>query len=113
MFLGLKTLSWQFSFSGSDTFISYQKSLRENFVFHSNLSIKQKVVTKFPKFYQKRCEKYLSSPPKFLSTVASQFIWYCEYIKIDNKTIIYYCYFSQNNLNHIGDHFKNNGNMKG
>ena len=59
----------------------------------------------------KRWGKYLSSPPKVLSAVASQFIWYNEYIKIDNNTI-YNCYFSQKNLNHIGDLFENNGKMK-
>ena len=67
--------------------------LGKNFVFHSNLSIKQKVVKKFPKFYQEflaRWGKYLPSPPKVLSAVASQFIWYNEYIKIDNNTI-YHC----------------------
>ena len=49
--------------------------------------------------------------PKVLSTFASQFIWYNEYIKIVNNTI-YYCYFSQKNLNHIGDLFENNGMMR-
>ena len=62
----------------------------KNFVFHSNLSIKQKVVKKFPKFYLEiltRWGKYLSSLPKVLSAVASQFIWYNKCIKIDNDTI--------------------------
>ena len=88
--------------------------LGKNFVFHSNLSIKQKVVKKFPKFYQEflaRWGKYLPSPPKVLSAVASQFIWYNEYIKIDNNTI-YHCYFSQKSLNNIGDLFENNGKMR-
>ena len=88
--------------------------LGKNFVFHSNLSIKQNVVKKFPKFYQEiltRWGKYLSSPPNVLSAVASQFIWYNEYIKIDNNTI-YNCYFSQKNLNHIGDLFENNGKIR-
>ena len=83
--------------------------LRKNVVFYSNLNITQKVVKKFPKFCQKifrSWEKYLSSPTKFLSVVASQFIWYNKYIKIGNKTI--YCYyFSQKNLNHVGDIFEN------
>ena len=88
--------------------------LAKNFVFHSNLSIKQKVVKKFPKFYQEiltRWAKYLSSPQKVLSAPASQFIWYNEDIKIDNNTI-YHCYFSQKNLNHIDDLFENNGKMR-
>ena len=44
----------------------------KNFVFHSNLSIKQKPVKKFPKSYQeilKRWGKYLSSPPNVLSAL--------------------------------------------
>ena len=54
---------------------------------------------------------YLSSPPKVLSAVASQFIWYNEYIKFDNNTI-YTCYFSHKNLNQIGGLFENNGKMR-
>ena len=67
----------------------------KNFVFHPNLSIKQTFVKKFPKFYQeilKRWGKYLSCPPKVLSAVVFQFIWYNEYIKIDNNTM-HYCFF--------------------
>ena len=66
----------------------------KNFVFHSNLSIKEKVVKKFPKVYQETLtswEKYLSSSTKVLSTVVSQFIWCNEYIEIDNNAI-YYCF---------------------
>ena len=62
---------------------------RKNFLFHSTLSIKQKIVTKCPKFYHEvltRWGKFLSSPPKVLSVVASQFISYNEYIKTDNNT---------------------------
>lgn len=43
--------------------------------------------------------------------VASQFLWYNKYIETDNKTICN-CYFSQINLNHIGNLFENNGNMR-
>ena len=86
----------------------------KNFVSHSNLSIKKKVVKKFPKFCQEissTWRKSFCSPPKVLSVVASQFILCNEYIKIDNDTI-YYCYFSQKNLTHIGDLFENNGKMR-
>ena len=84
------------------------------FIFHSNLGIKQKVVKKFPKFYQETLTwwgKYLCSPQKVLSAVAFQFICYNEYIKTDNNTT-YHCYFSQKNLNHIGDLFENNNKMR-
>ena len=93
-------------------FISCQKSLREKF--HSNLSIKQNVVKKFPKFYQEiltRWAKHLSSPPNSLSAVASQFFWYNDYIKIDNNTI-YNGYLFQKSPNHIDDLFENNCKMK-
>ena len=84
----------------------------ENFL-RSPVSIKQKIVKKFPKFYQEVLKRWgkISSSPKVLSAVASQFVWYNEYRKIDNNTI--YCrYFSQKNLNHIGDLFGNNGKMR-
>ena len=54
---------------------------------------------------------FFSSPTYILSAVASQFIWYNEYIKIDNDAI-YNRYFSQKNLNHIVDLFQNNGKMR-
>ena len=54
-------------------------------------------------------EKILSSPPKVLSAVASEFTWYNEYMKID-KTVCY-CYFSQKNHNYVGDLFENGGKM--
>ena len=44
----------------------------------------------------KKVGKYLSSILNVLSAVASQFIWYNEYIKIDINTI-HNCYFSQKN----------------
>ena len=82
----------QFSCLESGSFISYQKLSTEAFFFsfHSNLTIKHKVVQKFPKFHQEiltRWGKFLSSPLKVSSAIASQFIWYDEYIKIDNNTI--------------------------
>ena len=55
--------------------------------------------------------KYLSSPPKVLSAVISQFIWYNEYIKIDNNTI-YNCYFSQKTLIISAIFFEGNGKMR-
>ena len=78
------------------------------------ICISQKVVKKFPKFYQEiltKWRKYLSFPPKDLSAVASQFIWYNEYIKIGNNAI-YYRNFSQKNLNHIGALFESNSRMR-
>ena len=56
-----------------------KNQLAKIFLFHSNLIIKQKTVKKCPKFYQElltRCGKYLYSPPKVLSVVAFEFIWY-------------------------------------
>ena len=95
--------------------LSHIKShLGKNFVCHSNLSIKQKIVKKFSKFYQeilKRSVKYLSSPSKVLSAVASQFIWYNQYIKTNNNTTYYY-FLSLKNLNHIDDLFENDCKMR-
>ena len=91
--------------------IYIKNHLGKNFVFHSNLSRKQNVSKKFTKFYQEiltRWGKYLSSSLNVLSDLASQLIWYNEYIKIDNNTICN-CYFSQKKkLSHIGDLFENN-----
>ena len=53
--------------------------LGKNFVFYSNLSIRQKVVKSLPKFYQEilaRWGKCLSSHPKLLSAVASQIFFF-------------------------------------
>ena len=92
-----------------------KNDLGKNFVFHSNLSIKQKAVKKLPKFYQeiltRRWRKYFSSPQKVSTVFASQYTWYNEYIKIDNNTK-YFCYFPQKNLNHISDLFEDNGKMR-
>ena len=77
--------------------IYIKNHLGKNFLFHSNLSRKQNVSKKFTNFYQQiltRWGKYLSSPLNVLSDLASQLIWYNEYIKIDNNTICN-CYFSQ------------------
>ena len=84
------------------------------FLLHSNLSRKQKIAKKFPKFSEEilaRWGSFLSCPPKVSSAVASKFIRYNEYLKSDNNTI-YYRYFFQKSLNHIDDFFKNNVKMK-
>ena len=83
-------------------------------LYHSNLSIKQKIVKKFATFYKEilaRRRQFLSYSLSVLSAVVSQFICYNEYMKIDNNAI-YYRYFSQKNLNHNGDLFENNGKMR-
>ena len=92
-----------------ESLIFHSSYLLKNFLFHSNWGIKQKIVKKLSKIYQKILPRW----GKFLSfiNVASQFLWYNKYIETDNKTI---CnrYFSQINLNHIGNLFENNGNMR-
>ena len=87
-----------------------KNDLDNNFIFHSNLSTKQKIVEKFIN-QEIITRKFLSSLAKVLSAVASQFIWYNEYVKIDNNTI-YYCCFSQKKINHINDLFENNGKTR-
>ena len=71
--------------------------LGKNFLFHSNLSIKQKIAKKFAKFYQEiltMLVKFLFSQQKFLPLKVLL-------LSLSKKT-----------LNIIGDHFENNGKMR-
>ena len=71
--------------------------LRKNFVFHSNLSIKQKLVEKNPEFYQEILTRWGKYFKKVFSAVASQCTWYNEYIKIDSNTIYIVIFFKCTN----------------
>ena len=61
----------------------------ENHLFCISLEVSSKKLLEISKIFV----KYLSSPLKFLSAIASQFTCFNEYIKIDNNKV-YYCYFS-------------------
>ena len=66
-----------------------KSSLGQNFLFHSNLSRKPKIVCKFPKFYEEILRKsriFLSSFSNILPIVASQVVWFNK-CKMDNSTI--------------------------
>ena len=58
-----------------------------------------------------KVQKMFIFPLKVLSAVASQFISYNEYIKINENTMQHRCFFRENS-NHIGDLFKNNSKRK-
>ena len=84
-----------------------------NFRFHSNVSIKKSIVQKFPKYYQDiiiAWSKNLSTEPKVPSSILSQFLWFNEYIKVDN-TSIYFSYFADEGLGYVNQLFDSNGKL--
>ena len=85
--------------------------LGNNFVFHSNLSINEIKLKKFPNYYRQLLSKWMkhfSCHPILPSMIASECLWYNENIKIDGKTIYYQYPFSENGLNYVGQLFENN-----
>ena len=88
-------------------------ALGKNFKFHSNLSIPNKTINYLPSYYKdinSWC-KYYSCPPKVLSLVSSQFLWYNSYVKIDNE-IVCYKDFADKKTNFVSDLFDENGELK-
>ena len=91
-----------------------RKYLGKNFKFHSNLALPDHILVKFPKFYQEiftRWGKSLSSNAIIPSTIANQFIWFNNLLKIDHK-VIFLQQFSDNNLNFVGQLFNSDGSLK-
>ena len=85
--------------------------LGNNFVFHSNLSINEIKLKKFPNYYRQllyKWMKHFSCNPILPSMIASECLWYNKNIKIDGKTIYYQSLFSENGLNYVGQLFENN-----
>ena len=85
--------------------------LGNNFVFHSNLSINETKLKKFPNYYRQILSKWMkhfSSHPILPSMIASECLLYNENIKIDGKNIYYQSPFSENGLNYVGQLFENN-----
>ena len=67
------------------------KYFRPSFKFHSNFHFESKLKG-FPSFHRHPFTNELENlfnctPPKTLSCVLSQFLWYNNYIKTDNKAI--------------------------
>ena len=112
MFFDQESIWRQLSCLELDIFISYQKLL-----FHYKLSIKQKIVKKFPKFHQEilimRGKTFIFSLKSLISCYFSAWYssWYIDCIKIDNNAIRSR-YFPQKCLNHIGDLFEKNFKMR-
>lgn len=83
--------------------------LGKNFTFHSNLSINESKLKKFPTYYRdlfSKWQKHYSCQPTLPSLVASESLWYNEKIKVDNNSI-YYDSFSENGINYVGQLFDN------
>ena len=91
-----------------------EKFLGKNFQFHSNLCIPLTILDHFPSFYKNLISlwsSYISCSPNIPSTIASQYIWYNTYFKIDNK-VIYYKEFSEKGINYVINFFDENGSLK-
>ena len=81
----------------------------KNFKFHPNLDLRNFFLQIFPKYYQEinyRWSKYLSSPPSFPSSIASQFLW----LNKDNKCVIF-SNFSKNGIYFVGQLFDSDGKL--
>ena len=85
------------------------------FIFHSNLSLKKKLIKSFPSFFKEillNGKTFFSKTPETPSSILSQFLWYNIYIQIDEGDV-YLSRFSQNNLNFISQLFNTNSSIKG
>ena len=86
----------------------------KNFIFHSNLSFETSVLHQFPIFYgnilqsQKRNFSHISYTP---SCIGSQFLWFNNYITIDNNSV-HFKEFSSHNINFINQLFTSEGEFK-
>ena len=86
----------------------------KNFIFHSNLCCKTSVLYQFPTFYAdilqswKRNFSHISYTPSY---IGSQFLWFNNYITIDNNSV-HYKEFSSHNINFINQLFTCQGELK-
>ena len=88
--------------------------LGKNFVFHSNLSIPPKILNCFPLFYRELLSlwsKNYSCEPNIPSLISSQYLWYNNYIKIDNK-VVFIREFSEKQINFVANFFDEEGKLK-
>ena len=72
----------------------------QNFKFHPDLDLWTFSLKIFPKYYQEiswRWSKYLSLPPSFPLSIASQFLWPNKDVQIYNKCVIF-SNFSKNRI---------------
>ena len=90
------------------------KHLGKNFKFHNNIDLRNDIFSKFPSFYQDIFIKWINNytaKPTLPSMILSEFIWFNSNIKVDSKPI-HFSFFSDKNLNFIGQLFNDNRNMK-
>ena len=85
-----------------------------NFKFHNNIDLSNDILSKFPFFYQDIFIKWINNytaKPTLPSMILSEFIWFNSNIKVDSKPV-HFSFFSDKNLNFIGQLFNENGNIK-
>ena len=90
------------------------KHLGKNFKFHNNIDLSKDILSKFPSFYQDIFIKWINNytaKPTLPSMILSEFIWFNSNIKVDSKPV-HFSFFSDKNLNFIGQLFNENGNIK-
>ena len=93
---------------------SIGKHLGKNFKFHNNIDISNDILSKFPSFYQDILIKWrnnFTSKSTLPSMILSEVIWFNTNIKVDSKPV-HFSFFSDKNLNFIGQLFNDNGNIK-
>ena len=90
------------------------KYLGNNFKFHSDLQIDSKYVKTFPKYFKEVINAWsrnLACKPNIPSAILSQFLWFNNFICIDNSFIHFRC-FSDKGISFISDLFDSNGHLK-
>ena len=90
------------------------KHLGKNFKFHSNIDINNDILSKFLSLYQNIFMKWINkytTKPTLLSMILPELIWFNSNIKVDSKPV-HFSFFSDKNLNFIGQLLNDNGNIK-
>ena len=90
------------------------KYLGKDFRFHSNLQIDSKYVKTFPKYFKEvitAWSRNLACKPNIPSAILSQFLWFNNFIHIDNSSIYFRC-FSEKGISFISGLFDSNGRLK-
>ena len=91
-----------------------EKTFGKTFKFHSNLSFNRSNLLSFPDCYK---EMFLTWKNTFShisdisSCIKSQFLWFNDFLKIENETF-HFKEFSENNINFIYHLFKDDGVLK-
>ena len=91
-----------------------KKYLGKEFKFHSNMKIPKNILDLFPIFYKEILDnwgKIYSQEPTVPSTIASQYLWFNNQIKIDNN-VVFFKHFSENKINFVSDILDDKGNIK-